>query len=49
MHKCEENFLIMYNYLINQYRRGLFSVTNRTAFKIGGLIIASEVGMEESY
>lgn len=33
----------MYNYIVNQYRRGLFAVSNKTAFEIGGLIITSEV------
>lgn len=41
IYTCEENFIIMFNYIINQYKRGLYSVSNQIAFEIGGLIIAS--------
>lgn len=37
----------MYNYIVNQYKRGLFAVTNKASFEIGGLIIASEIEMED--
>ena len=49
MYSCQQNFLIMYNYIVNQYRRGLFAVSNKTAFEIGGLIITSEVEIEDCY
>jgi hypothetical protein len=39
----------MFNYFLNQYRRGLFFVTNKVIFEIGGLIIASEIEVEDKY
>lgn len=42
-------YLIMFNHLVQQFRRGLFALPSKSLVTVGGLLIASEIETEECF
>ena len=42
-------FLILFNHLVEQYRRGAFSLHVKEMVRVGGLLVASEIQSEEFF
>ena len=47
--KSTGTFLIQYNHLVEQYKRGLFCLSSKEVTEVGGLLIASEIESEDYF